>query len=221
MTTLGAAALVTAGALVLAATACSTAVRGVGQDSPGPGGGTTSPTTSPTASPTASEGVPPARRAPSVVVAEAPRRLTLPSGLEVPISAVGTSAAGLLSVPADVDRAGWWRGGSRLGDPFGSTLVAAHVDSRTQGLGAFAELLTVSPGASVRLGSEHLAQRFEVRSRRLVPQGSLVRETWLFDVSGERRLTLVTCAPPYDASRGGYQNLAVVTAVPVSPVERR
>lgn len=217
MTTLGAAALVTAGALLLAATACSTAVRGVGQDSPGPGGATTSPMTSPTAS----EGVPPARRAPSVVVAESPRRLTLPSGLEVPISAVGTSAAGLLAVPADVDRAGWWRGGSRLGDPFGSTLVAAHVDSRTQGLGAFAELLTVSPGASVRLGSENLAQRFEVRSRRLVPQGSLVRETWLFDVSGERRLTLVTCAPPYDAARGGYQNLAVVTAVPVSPVERR
>jgi hypothetical protein len=141
--------------------------------------------------------------------------------MEVPISAVGTTAAGLLAVPADVDRAGWWRGGSRLGDPFGSTLVAAHVDSRTQGLGPFAELLTVSPGASVRLGSGHLAQRFEVRSRRLVPQGSLVRETWLFDVSGERRLTLVTCAPPYDASRGGYQNLAVIIAVPVSPVERR
>lgn len=165
--------------------------------------------------------VPPARRAPSALVAEPPVLTTLPSGRRVPVRSVGTTATGLLDVPADVDQAGWWRGGSRLGDPFGSTLVAAHVDSRTQGLGPFAELLTVSPGARIHVGSKHLTQTFEVRSRRLVPQGSLARETWLFDVVGERRLTLVTCAPPYDASRGGYQNLAVVTAVPVSPAERR
>ena len=38
-------------------------------------------------------------------------------------------------------------------------------------------------------------------------------------MSGAARLTLVTCAPPYDASRGGYQNLAVVTAVPLGPPE--
>ncbi len=31
----------------------------------------------------------------------------------------------------------------RLGDPFGSTLVAAHIDSKTQGLGPYAELLSV------------------------------------------------------------------------------
>jgi hypothetical protein len=150
-------------------------------------------------------------------VAEPPVLVTLPSGRRVRVRAVGTTAAGLLDVPDDVGQAGWWRGASRVGDPFGSTLVAAHVDSRTQGLGPFAELLTVSGGARVRLASEHLTQEFEVRSRRLVPQGSLADETWLFEVSGERRLTLVTCAPPYDASRGGYQNLAVVTAVPTSP----
>jgi hypothetical protein len=165
--------------------------------------------------------VPRARRAPSVVVAEAPALATLPSGRQVVVRPVGTTAAGLLDVPSDIDQAGWWRGGSRLGDPFGSTLVAAHVDSRTQGLGPFAELLTVPRGARVVLASEHLAQTFEVRSRRLVRQGSLADETWLFDVSGARRLTLVTCAPPYDASRGGYQNLAVITAVPVSSVDRR
>ena len=33
---------------------------------------------------------------------------------------------------------------------------------------------------------------------------------------GPRRLTMVTCAGPYDAARGGYQNLAVVTARPVT-----
>ena len=55
---------------------------------------------------------------------------------------------------------------------------------------------------------------YEVRSRRLVPQGGLVDDSWIFDVSGDARLTLVTCAPPYDRARGGYQNLAVVTRAP-------
>ena len=213
MNGVGAGALVMTGTLVLAGAGCATTATDHGRDSPRPAGTTTSATVP--------ERVAPARRAPSVVVAEPPVLLSLPGGQEVPVRSVGTTATGLLDVPADVDQAGWWSGGSRLGDPFGSTLVAAHVDSRTQGLGPFAELLTVARGARIHLGSERLTQAFEVRSRQLVPQGSLSRETWLFDVSGERRLTLVTCAPPYVASQGGYQNLAVVTAVPVSPAERR
>lgn len=160
--------------------------------------------------------VTPARRAPSAPAAEAPRRAVLPSGRSVPINAVGTTAAGVLDVPDDIGIAGWWQGGSRLGDPFGSVLVAAHVDSVTQGLGPFAELLGVGAGARIDLQSQNLRQTYEVRSLRLVPQGTLVDDSWIFDVSGAARLTLVTCAPPYDAARGGYQNLAVVTALPVS-----
>jgi hypothetical protein len=163
--------------------------------------------------------VTPARRAPSVAQAQPPRSLTLPTGRTVAVSAVGTTRAGLLDVPADVAVAGWWEGGARLGDPFGSVLVAAHVDSRTQGLGPFAELLEVDRGARLLLESAGLRQSFEIRSRRLVPQGSLVDDSWLFDASGPARLTLVTCAPPYVAGRGGYQNLAVVTAVPLGRPE--
>ena len=135
----------------------------------------------------------------------------------MPIRAVGTTTDGVLDVPDDIRVAGWWRGGSRLGDPFGSVLVAAHVDSATQGLGPFAELLTVTAGARIRVQSRGLRRTYEVHSRRLVPQGGLVDDSWIFDVSGDARLTLVTCAPPYDRARGGYQNLAVVTALPVGP----
>ncbi len=77
--------------------------------------------------------------------ARGPGPLRLPSGRVVPVAAVSTTPAGVLDVPRDVRRAGWWRGGSRLGDPQGSTLVAAHVDSTTQGLGPFSELLGVGP----------------------------------------------------------------------------
>lgn len=209
-------ALLVTGALVLVGAGCATRADDVRADSTTRARAAV-PTRSSSAKPP--QPVPSARRASSVVVAEPPVMLGLPSGQRVEVSAVGTTASGRLDVPADVGRAGWWRGGSLLGDPFGSTLVAAHVDSRSQGPGPFAELLSVRRGVRVRLSSMHLTQTFEVRSRQLVPQGSLVREAWLFDVSGDRRLTLVTCAPPYDLSRGGYQNLAVVTAVPVSPAE--
>ncbi|NYE38927.1 hypothetical protein F4692_004082 [Nocardioides cavernae] len=180
---------------------------------------TASPTSSPAASPDAESSVPAARRAESVVSPQAPRLVVLPSGRRVPVDRVGTTPAGVLDVPADVDNAGWWRGGSRIGDPFGSVLVAAHVDSRTQGLGPFAELLTLEPGTRVVLESSRLRQVFRIDARRLVPQGSLADDSWIFDASGDLRLTLVTCAPPYEPDRGGYQNLAVVTAVPLGPPE--
>ena len=156
-----------------------------------------SPATSASPSPVP---VPPARRASSVVRPQRPVALVLPSGVVVPVRAASTTRTGLLDVPADPGIAGWWTGGSRVGDPFGSTLVAAHVDSRLQGLGPFAELLELAGGERLRL----------------VPHGPLTERSGHFAPSGPRRLTLVTCAPPYVASRGGYQNLAVVTAVPVS-----
>ena len=154
--------------------------------------------------------VAPAQRARSVVVPEAPRSVVLPSGREVAVRAVGTTGSGLLDVPDDIEVAGWWRGGARLGDPFGATLLAAHVDSRTQGLGPFAELLSVPTGAPLRVSGRRLQQAWTIRSRELVRQGTL---------DDHPELVLVTCAPPYVAARGGYQNRAVLTAAPVGPPE--
>ena len=60
-----------------------------------------------------------------------------------------------------------------------------------------------------------ISQRFRITSRHLVPRASLAGVRDLFSATGPRRLTMVTCAGPYDAARGGYQNLAVVTARPL------
>jgi hypothetical protein len=163
----------------------------------------------------------PARRLPGLVTPEAPLDIRLPNGRAVPVEPVSTRADGTLDVPHDITTSGWWRGGSRVGDPFGSMLVAAHIDSTTQGLGPYAALLTVRAGQRVRVTTRHLRQDYEIRARRLVPLGSLAHERWLFSPAGRARLTLVTCAPPYDKSQGGYQNLAVVTAVPVAEPDRR
>jgi Sortase domain len=155
------------------------------------------------------------------VVPETPRGIQLPNGHRVGIRPVGTTSNGLLDVPDDIEQAGWWSGGSRLGDPFGSTLVAAHVDSRTQGLGPFASLLGVRAGDRVYVWSDGLRQPFEVTSLRLRPQGTIGPTSWLHSPEGPRRLTLVTCAGPYDAARGGYQNLAVITATPLERAQMR
>ncbi len=155
------------------------------------------------------------------VVPEPPRGIRLPNGRRVGIRAVGTTTNGLLDVPDDIEVAGWWSGGSRLGDPFGSTLVAAHVDSRTQGLGPFASLLSVHAGDRIHVWSEGLRQTFRVTSLRLRPQGAIARGSSLHSPDGRRRLTLVTCAGPYDAARGGYQNLAVIIATPLGNARER
>jgi hypothetical protein len=162
----------------------------------------------------------PARRA-GPPAAERPESVRLPSGARVRVRPAGTSGRGVLDVPDDITEAGWWRSGSRLGDPFGSTLIAGHVDAVDQGLGAFAELLSVGAGQHVQVRSHGLEQTFTIRSRRLVPRSGLRDAPGIYSTRGARRLTLVTCAPPYLRDRGGYQNLAVITAVPTDDVHVR
>ncbi|PKH38417.1 class F sortase [Nocardioides alpinus] len=152
---------------------------------------------------------------------EPPQRAVLPSGTAVPVVAVSTTDDGTLDVPSDVDVAGWWRGGSRIGDPFGSVLLSAHVDSAADGLGPYVELLDVRRGQSVVLTSESLRQEYVVSSLRLLDKGPLAEHAWVYAATGPHRLVLVTCAGPFDAGRGGYQRLAVVTATPVGEPTRR
>lgn len=131
---------------------------------------------------------------------------------------VSTTANGQLEIPADIDQAGWWNGGSRLGDPFGATVVAAHVDSFTQGLGRFDELLSMRPGEIVVLRSKHRAQTYTVSSAGLVAKESLSSKSRLFAGSGDPRLVLITCGGTYLPSQGGYQDNMVVIARPSGPV---
>lgn len=151
------------------------------------------------------------------VVPEVPRSLRLPSGRVVPVQVVSTARDGQLDVPDDPRTAGWWRGGSRVGDPSGTTLLAAHIDSLRQRLGPFVELYDARPGLRLVLRSAGLLQSFRVRSVRLIRRESLTARPDLYSPTGTRQLVLVTCAPPYDPTRGGYQNLVVLVARPSGP----
>ncbi|MET0468562.1 MAG: class F sortase [Aeromicrobium sp.] len=156
------------------------------------------------------------RPAPSQVVPQRPEALGLPSGTSMPVDVVSTGEDGVLELPADIDRAGWWDGGSRIGEPYGAMVLAAHVDSVADGIGPFAELLRTRPGQRIRVsGTDGAAQLFEIASVRRTPRTSLSERASTFSVRGPLRLVLITCAGPFDPQRGGYRDNLVVVAKPV------
>ena len=136
------------------------------------------------------------------------------------VDASATGADGELIIPTDINRAGWWDGSARLGDPFGSVVVAAHIDSFAQGLGRFVELLEMRPGDVVHVESTRLARDYRVVSARLLPKDSVDRTSTLYSPKGEPRLVLITCGGTYDAANGGYQDNMVVVAVPAGPLDK-
>jgi hypothetical protein len=158
---------------------------------------------------------------PRQVDSQRPRMLVLPSGPRMRVRQSVTSASGALRIPTDINQAGWWDGSSKLGDPFGAIVVAAHVDSFTQGLGRFAELLSMKPGDVVRLTSTGVSETFSVASAGLVPKSSISATSGVFSAHGPSRLVLITCGGVYDPAHGGYQSNMVVVAFPTSRVSRR
>lgn len=214
--------VVGAAALVAALVVLTTMGLDSGRTDPGSGGAATAPSDPtpdteqpPGSPPTFRVTVRPGERADSAARARRPRTVTLPSGTDVPVDVATTSRRGLLRVPADITRAGWWDGGARLGDRYGAMVVASHVDSTEQGLGPFAELLDVAPGDPVTVASSRSSQEFTVDTVDVVPKTTLDTRDDLFSTDGPVRLVLVTCAGPFVPEQGGYQDLAVVTAVPV------
>ena len=85
------------------------------------------------------------RPAPSTRIRFRPEQLVLAAGGRAAVEPAAT-VDGELKVPENVRHLGWWDGSAFAGDPFGSTVIAGHVDSRTQGLGFFARLLRADVG---------------------------------------------------------------------------
>lgn len=130
-----------------------------------------------------------------------------------------TTVDGLLQVPAKAQNVGWWDGGAEAGDPYGSVVLAGHVDTKTEGLGYFARLRDVRPGEVVVLrGSGHTAS-YRVVSVAAVRKDALATTSGAFSQTVDHRLVLITCTGAYDASRGGYQDNLVVIAEPTGPAQ--
>ncbi|MBA3528266.1 MAG: class F sortase [Propionibacteriaceae bacterium] len=143
-----------------------------------------------------------------------PTSLSLPGGASAEVMPAKT-VDGELKVPEHVRHVGWWDGSSYAGDPFGSTVIAGHVDSATEGIGFFARLLRIGVGDRVTLRGDGHRASYRIVSVQLVTKKALASDSRAFDVTGDHRLVLITCAGDYDRSRGGYDSNLVVTGMPI------
>ncbi len=173
-----------------------------------------------TPAPTAPRNLPavPTRPAapPEQDIVPAPVRLSVPAlGVDSAVNPVGVEPDGQMTVPAEVDRVGWYRFGPAPGGD-GSAVIAGHVDSRTQGLGAMAPLRDAAVGDEVVVtDAAGTSTRWRVVSRELIEKQVLPLDR-LFTRAGPPRLTLITCGGPFLPEYRSYRDNVVVIAEPVS-----
>jgi hypothetical protein len=147
----------------------------------------------------------------------APQRLRIPAvDLDAVVRPVGVDLeTGELAVPDAVSTVGWYRYGPGLDADTGSIMIAGHVDSSTQGPGAFSRLAQIRPGVRVSVGGADGSVRdFTVVSREVFGK-SEAPDGRLFARTGPPRLTLVTCGGTFDRRAGAYRDNIVVTVLPV------
>jgi LPXTG-site transpeptidase (sortase) family protein len=143
-----------------------------------------------------------------------PELLILPGDARAGVVPAAT-VDGQLKVPEDVDYVGWWDGSAYAGDPFGSTVIAGHVDSDTEGIGFFARLLRIKKGDVVTLRAGPRRLRYRISSVRTVDRQALATDGRAFDQTGAHRLVLITCTGRFLRDRGGYESNLVVTGQPL------
>ena len=117
-------------------------------------------------------------------------------------------------MPENVQHVGWWRGSAWAGEPFGSTVIAGHIDSATKGIGFFARLLTIKVGDTVTLRADSHRLKYRVISVRKVAKKALAADGRALKQTGPHRLVLITCTGNYHRDRGGYDSNLVVVAKP-------
>jgi LPXTG-site transpeptidase (sortase) family protein len=161
--------------------------------------------------------VPPARQgqpAESQRVQFIPKRLTLPGHATAAVLPAVTVDS-VLRVPEDVDHVGWWDGSARVGEPFGSTVIAGHVDSATEGIGFFARLLRIKVGDTITLRASSHQLKYRVTSVRTVAKKALATDSEAFKQTGPHRLVLITCTGNFHRDRGGYDSNLLVVGKPL------
>jgi hypothetical protein len=152
------------------------------------------------------------------VVAEtpdAPVRISIASlGIDAPVlPAVIDLKQGVLAVPADIHKTGWWVDGATPHSAVGSVVIAGHVDSATAGAGAFFPLSRAKAGEIVVLTSaDGRTKSYRVVSVKTMLKANLPTEIWSQQTSN--RLFVVTCGGPFDTATRHYRDNVVVTAVP-------
>jgi hypothetical protein len=152
--------------------------------------------------------------APSVV---APVRIRLDRlGIDMRVTAEGLDAQGAMALPANAADAGWYRFSPGLAAQKGATVIAAHIDSRHDGIGPFSRLKNATVGDTITvMGADGSTVAYTVTELRQVGKIDAPMAD-VFDASGAPRLSLVTCGGVFNSKTGHYLDNVIVTATPVA-----
>ena len=137
-------------------------------------------------------------------------RIQIPSiQVDAKVVPLGLTEDGVLETPADVDEAGWWSGGSRVGTP-GPAVFVAHRDS-AHGPALFYALPTLEPGMAIHVFDArdikytYVVDRLERHDRDTFPTQAV------YGATPRPTLRLLTCGGRFDP-RHGYEDNHIVFA---------
>lgn len=147
--------------------------------------------------------------------APAPTSLSIERlGIRMDVLPMGVDRNGEMALAPDPADAGWYRYGSRPGDPAGASVLAAHVDSPDHGIGPLAAVGDLRPGDVIVVRSGPQLRRYAVSSVTSVEKTALDLDA-LFSRTGPPRLHVVTCGGDFDAERRRYDENVIVVANPM------
>jgi sortase family protein len=143
-----------------------------------------------------------------------PVTLTIPSqqvrAEVLPVADVG----GILQVPDDPARLGWWNAGAPVGASRGTVVIDGHVDSAASGPGALFRLAELRTADRIVLSTASGSTRSYLVTGRRVYRKTAGLPSDIFDQLGPPRLVLISCGGPFDSAAGSYLDNIVVFAAP-------
>lgn len=131
--------------------------------------------------------------------------------MDAPITTV-RAVDGVMQVPLNPHRVGWWRDGSAPGAASGTTVIVGHVNYAGVD-GALSVLPRARPGDLVVVGEARATVRYRVAAVRTYAKDQGI-PPGVFAPGGAPRLVLITCGGPFDSASGNYEDNVVVYAVP-------
>lgn len=135
-------------------------------------------------------------------------------GITMKVRAEGVAGDGQMALaptPADI---GWYRYGSRPGDPAGATVLAGHLDEPDYGIGPLAKLVDLRQGDIITVTAGSKTFRYAVTTVTSIKKTALDL-SGLFTRVGPPLLHVVTCGGNFDQETHHYDANVVVIAKPV------
>lgn len=144
-----------------------------------------------------------------------PAKLSIPSlDISMTIRGVGNAPDGTMELVSSSLVAGWYRFGGHPGASDGNVVLAAHVDDAKVGLGPFAKLRDITPGATVVVTSgDGSPVSYQVTAIEQTNKDR-VELADVFAGSPSEMLVLITCGGRFDRDARHYEDNVIVWALP-------